>query len=91
MVGAGSWIPSYSTPGHPWWTYPGAHAFQYLWDIMHGLDLGPTQHVEGNVLQDLVQMPALGPNMQARLSWVTSRIQWCAKQEAGRDHLIALP
>ena len=42
---------------------------------MHGLDLGPTQHVIGNVLTDFVNNPNFGANRKERLVAVWSKIQ----------------
>ena len=43
-----------------------------LWDVMHGLDLGPSQHEAGNILFDFVHDTRLGPNKDAALkeAWV---------------------
>ena len=56
----GSEIPAPS--GHPIWTLPGVSRYSVLWDALHGLDLGPTGHVNGNCTMDLLDNPALGPN-----------------------------
>ena len=45
---------------HPIWTLPGMTRFRVLWDSLLGLDLGPTGHVNGNILLDLLELPALG-------------------------------
>ena len=43
------------------------------WDILHGLDLGPTQHAIGNVLEDLVHLRSLGRSMEDRIKTVWSK------------------
>ena len=42
---------------------------------MHGLDLGPTSHVIGNVFADMVEHPGLGRNQKTRLEWVWAKVQ----------------
>ena len=43
------------------------------WDLLHGLDLGPTLHVAANVLEDLCQLPALGRKAEERVGRVWMR------------------
>ena len=61
--------------GHPVWTIPGLSRFSVLWDIMHGLDLGPTCHVIGNTLVELCLDRRLGRTMETRCSAIWLRIQ----------------
>ena len=60
---------------HNVWDIPGMGLHSVFWDIMHGLDLGPTQHVIGNVLTDFVDNPNFGTNRKERLAAVWSKIQ----------------
>lgn len=60
---------------HPIWTLPGINRYSVLWDSLRGLDLGPTGHVNGNSLQDLLELPSLGPNKEARLQWVRGNLK----------------
>jgi hypothetical protein len=62
-------------PDHPVWEIPGLSVHSVLWDILHGLDLGPTQHVIGNVLLDLVLDDRFGDTMRERLRCVFLKIQ----------------
>ena len=49
------------------WQILGVTIFSVGWDILHGLDLGPTQHVLGNCLEDLLRTPAFGNTIPTRL------------------------
>lgn len=60
---------------HPIWQRIGLTIFSVLWDIMHGLDLGPTQHVCGNVLFDFVHNPNFGASVKERLYTVEALIR----------------
>ena len=46
---------------HQVWTIPGLCRWSVGWDVLHGLDLGPTLHVLGNVLEDLVKVTGIAP------------------------------
>ena len=46
---------------HQVWTIPGLNRWSVGWDVLHGLDLGPTLHVLGNSLEDLVQVRGMTP------------------------------
>ena len=60
---------------HPVWSIPGVNRFSVLWDTLHGLDLGPTAHVNGNVLLELTQDARIpGGSMRERLGWVWHKI-----------------
>ena len=58
---------------HEIWKLPGVTVLSVGWDILHGLDLGPTQHVLGNCLEDLVQCGDLGRTAEERIKVVWSR------------------
>ena len=58
---------------HPIWSTAGLNRFSVLWDIMHGSDMGPTMHFNGNVLYDLTSNTNLGANRISRLQWVFVR------------------
>ena len=61
--------------GHAVWTIPGLTIHSILWDILHGLDLGPSQHVIGNCFFDFCQNSLLGTNRAERLAWVWDRLR----------------
>ena len=58
---------------HEVWNVPGVTVLSVGWDILHGLDLGPTQHVLGNCLEDLVQKQELGASAEARVRAIWAR------------------
>ena len=58
---------------HPLWKTPGLTVWNVAWDILHGLDLGPTIHVIGNILDDLVQLRQLGRNQEDRVKELWTR------------------
>ena len=62
-------------PGHPIWEIPGVTRFSVLWDILHGLDLGPTLHVTANVILDLAEDERLGENRTSGLGVVWAGVQ----------------
>ena len=49
---------------HQVWTIPGLNRWSVGWDVLHGLDLGPTLHVLGNALEDLVQVSKMTTTTQ---------------------------
>ena len=59
---------------HKLWTIPGVTVWTVGWDILHGLDLGPTQHALGNILEDLVLLRPLGRNMEERIKAVWDKV-----------------
>ena len=67
---------------HPVWTIPGMSRWAVSWDILHGLDLGPTLHVLGNVLEDLVSLRTLGRSAEQRLKTLWGRAQEIYREEA---------
>ena len=58
---------------HAVWEY-GLTQDNVLWDGMHGLDLGPSLHVRGNILFDLIRNPNLGDSVDTRMDWVVNHI-----------------
>ena len=65
---------------HQLWMVPGLTVFSVGWDILHGLDLGPTLHVIGNCLDDLAQLAAVGRNVDERMQTL-----WQASQHYYRE------
>ena len=61
--------------GHLVWTIPGLNIWSVGWDVLHGLDLGPTLHVLGNGLEDLVQCRQLGRTLDERVKKIWAQAQ----------------
>ena len=72
------------------WPVAGLNRFSVLWDIIHGLDMGPTMHVNGNVLYDLTANTNLGANKQSRLQWAFARIRQAYNDLGIENYLDAL-
>ena len=66
---------------HPVWTIPGLNIFNVLFDMLHMMDLGVSAHVIGNVLDVVLRDDRLGPNQDARLSVIWSRIRELYKRK----------
>ena len=66
---------------HPIWTIPGLNIFNVLFDMLHMMDLGVSAHVIGNVLDVFLRDDRLGPNQDARLSVIWSRIREMYKRK----------
>ena len=75
---------------HPLWQIPGFSVWSVGWDILHGLDLGPSSHVIGNILDDLVHLGTLGRNMEDRVKAIWSRAQEVYKQQKIQNRLAYL-
>ena len=52
----------YPPTSHRLWDIPGLNLFSISWDILHGLDLGASLHVNANILDDLIHVRSLGNN-----------------------------
>ena len=58
-----TWTNTQHPPtSHKIWDIPGLSMFSISWDVLHGLDQGPSLHVCGNLLDDLVHLKVLGKN-----------------------------
>eukprot|EP00971_Amphidinium_carterae_P351522 6492152-Amphidinium_carterae.1 len=57
------------------------------WDILHGLDLGPTLHLAGNILQDLVENEFWGSNQDARIGALWQRVDAIYKEHKIKSRL----
>ena len=73
---------------HEIWQLPGMSVFSVSWDVLHGLDLGPTQHVIGNCLEDLMQLklPGQSQSMWLGVIWETAQQLY---KEAGIANRLA--
>ena len=68
-------VPDKPKPSdHPLWTVPGLSVHSIGWDVLHGMDLGPSLHVAANILEDLLQNAALGRGAEERLATLWDRI-----------------
>ena len=47
------------------WNIAGLTLFSVQWDMLHGLDLGPALHVNGNLLEDMVHWKVFGRNQDS--------------------------
>ena len=72
---------------HPIWTIPGVTVFCVLWDILHGLDLGPTLHVLGNILADWMLDQRFGVDRGSRPMALTAL--WARLPRLPTRHLLA--
>ena len=75
---------------HRLWRFPGMSRWCIAWDVLHGLDLGPTLHTLGNVLEEVVALRELGRSDEDRVRFIWSRAQQIYRELAIENRLPKL-